>query len=111
MHGGTAGDDVNLGTGCKDIVGDLIIGKIGQSLVQAGEYGVPQRLRLFVDLLQHEMWKSVFHGGIHVPVDFHQFGHLFVAVEIVEMDFIGGQTHDVIFRDDKVLPRIGNERR
>ena len=102
---------MDLGAGSEHIIRDLIVGKIGQPLAQTGEYGVSQRLRLFVDFFQHEMGEAVFHGGIHVPVYFHQFRHLFMALQVVEVDLIGGQTHDMVFRDDKILSRIRDERR
>ena len=62
-----------------------------------------------MDFLKHKMGKPVFHGSVHVPVHFQRLRDSGGAIHVIEADLVACQLHDMVLRDHKIVPGIGDE--
>ena len=96
----------------EDLIRDFIIGEIRKSLADTREDGIFHSLRLLMDLLHHKMRITVLHSRVHIPVDGHNFRVYLgeVLIHIVYMHLVRRQAHDLVFRHNKILIAVGNQR-
>src|ERR671931_2455816 len=71
--------------------------------------GLPDRVRLLVDLLEHERLVAGLLRGFVVPVDLDGLAHDLTVLDVDEARALGGDRHDLAVVDQLDPPRLAEE--
>ena len=106
MPGRSAGDDIDLFNRPDILFRQSRLGKVGFPVLHDAVQRIPDRGRLFVDFLEHEMLVAALFRRFGVPGDLRQGKLHLVPVQVVEQNLSGRNPGHLQVVDIVNLPRI-----
>ena len=110
IGGGAAGDDDDARDAAEQVVESVEFGNAHDTVTDATTQRVRDRLGLLGDLLGHERRPAALVGGRGVPGHFEPLDLDRVAVEVGDLDALGGDGDDLVLTDREGVAGVLHER-